>query len=75
MRHILREREPAHEVPQIVGQDEQGEANPVGGETDAGGVAAGPEWILTNSQETAAGLPGQPKYHLIPRPSEGSWKP
>ena len=60
--HLTREREPAQEVAKVVGQHEQGEAHPVGGETDSGGVAAGLERILTESQETAVGLPGQPKY-------------
>ena len=36
MRHVLRESEPAQEVAQIVGQDEQGEAHPVGGKPGAG---------------------------------------
>jgi len=35
MRHVLRESEPAQEVAQIVGQDEQGEADSVGGEPGA----------------------------------------
>jgi len=53
--HLLREREPTEEVPEVVGQNEQGEAYPVGGEPRAGesrpgeGVLAFPDVLLARA--------------------------
>jgi len=36
VRHITRERETAQEIAEVVGENEQGEAHPVGGEPGTG---------------------------------------